>query len=199
MFSVKLKVKEDPRSYYSLPRRRKSNPSSSFSSSTSSLSRLQAPKKSSFLSNTNGTKNNKKVRIQTSYEQSSLTSLHGRWTESLWFYLFTLVSCLRKYEMWKKEFMCIDFCCIFIHNHKKRIMTEIWLCWGSREKNFWHTYPKRVIWRWLARLNEKKKLCVMCESERELKSKRKKALVMSSDDGIRARPWKVKKNTQKMD
>ena len=82
MFSVKLKVKEDPRNYYSLQRRKTSNPSSQFSSSTSSLSRLQAPKKSSFLSNKNGAKNNKKVRIQTSYEES-LTSFNGRWTESL--------------------------------------------------------------------------------------------------------------------
>lgn len=84
MFSVKLKVKEDPRAH-SLPRRprRSGTPSSSFSSSTSSLSRLQnggnkQPTKSSFLSQRNG-KNNKKVRIQTSYEQSQ-NNYNGRWT-----------------------------------------------------------------------------------------------------------------------
>lgn len=80
MFSVKLKVKEGPRTN-SLPRRRRATPSSSFSSSTSSLSRLQnngtkVPTKSSFLSNKNG-KNNKKVRIQTTYEPSS-SSYYGR-------------------------------------------------------------------------------------------------------------------------
>lgn len=76
MFSVKLKVKEDPR-YNSLPYRKKKQ---SLSSSTSSLSHIpQQPKKSSFLSTKNG-KNNKKVRIQTSHEQSA-TSLNGRWTE----------------------------------------------------------------------------------------------------------------------
>lgn len=82
MFSVKLKIKEGPRTN-SLPRRRRATPSSSFSSSTSSLSRLQnngtkTPTKSSFLSHKNG-KNNKKVRIQTSYEPSS-SSFYGRWS-----------------------------------------------------------------------------------------------------------------------
>lgn len=85
MFSVKLKVKEAPRNN-SLPRRRRATPGSSFSSSTSSLSRLQSngnkvPAKSSFLSNKNG-KNNKKVRIQTSYERLPTTA-HGRWTKEL--------------------------------------------------------------------------------------------------------------------
>lgn len=75
MFSVKLKVKEDPR-YNSLPSRRKKS-NGSISSSTSSLSRLQqSPKKSSFLSNKSG-KSNKKVRIQTSFEKSS-NNLNGR-------------------------------------------------------------------------------------------------------------------------
>lgn len=78
MFSVKLKVKED-QWYNSLPRRKKTKPSSSLSSSTSSLSRLQAPKKSSFLSNKNGTKNNKKVRIQTTYEKTK-PGFYGRFT-----------------------------------------------------------------------------------------------------------------------
>ena len=81
MFSVKLKVKEAPRTN-SLPRRRRATPSSSFSSSTSSLSRLQnngakLPTKSSFLSNKSG-KGNKKVRIQTTYEQSPWNR-NGRW------------------------------------------------------------------------------------------------------------------------
>lgn len=73
MFSVKLKVKEDPR-YNSLPYRKKK---SSLSSSTSSLSRLpqSAPKKSSFLSTKNGSKNNKKVRIQTTHEYQSSREL----------------------------------------------------------------------------------------------------------------------------
>lgn len=77
MFSVKLKVKEDPR-YNSLPYRKKKQ---SLSSSTSSLSHIpQQPKKSSFLSTKNG-KNNKKVRIQTTHEFRSTTSLNGRWTK----------------------------------------------------------------------------------------------------------------------
>lgn len=76
MFSVKLKVKEDPRGYNSFPYRKKQ---SSISSSTSSLSRLpqSTPKKSSFLSNKNG-KNNKKVRIQTSHELLPTSNIHGR-------------------------------------------------------------------------------------------------------------------------
>lgn len=89
MFSVKLKVREDPR-YNSLPRRRRATPSSSFSSSTSSLSRLtnnseKLPTKSSFLSNRNG-KNNKKVRIQTTYEQSP-SNFNGRWTQTMYSWL----------------------------------------------------------------------------------------------------------------
>lgn len=76
MFSVKLKVKEDPR-YNSLPYRKKKQ---SISSSTSSLSHIpQQPKKSSFLSTKNG-KNNKKVRIQTTHDGSTM-SLNGRWTK----------------------------------------------------------------------------------------------------------------------
>lgn len=84
MFSVKLKVKETPRSN-SLPRRRRHpalSPTPSFSSSTSSLSRIseKVPIKSSFLNKSNG-KPNKKVRIQTEYEKSNgnHTNYHGRW------------------------------------------------------------------------------------------------------------------------
>lgn len=77
MFSVKLKVKEDPR-YNSLPYRKKKQ---SLSSSTSSLSHIpQYPKKSSLKSDTKNGKNNKKVRIQTTHEGST-TSLIGRWTK----------------------------------------------------------------------------------------------------------------------
>lgn len=137
MFTVKLKVKEGPRTN-SLPRRRRATPSSSFSSSTSSLSRLQnngvkVPTKSSFLSNKNG-KGNKKVRIQTTYEQSSGYN-NGRWTDaatdcfSLFFFITFTIRALnyiwhtfgkkwafwrwldpRASESWTKHLQCVRAC-----------------------------------------------------------------------------------------
>jgi hypothetical protein len=118
MFSVKLKVKEDPRSY-SLPRR-KFKESSSLSSSTPSLNRYQSPvpKKSSFLSYKNGSKSNKKVRIQTTFERSS-PNLNGRWTEfavffahlnaatrMFIFFLRLLISCSRLTHIPKNK-LCV--------------------------------------------------------------------------------------------